>query len=109
MADGVIGMVYVNDYDSADLPTERALREAVASLRQALREVAGDVERVLERLDKGQRPSSSMFPGRAVDATKANAYAAQMEALLALPWGEGHGIGNPERADEIVRTAGRVQ
>jgi hypothetical protein len=100
-------MLHPYDYDADDTILERQLRETTVNLRNALHEVITDAERALARLDDGQRPTSSLFPGRAIDASKANGYAGMFDALLNLPWGHESIDGNPDRADEIVRTAGR--
>lgn len=102
-------MDYKTDkFSLTDTPLERQLRSSVADLRTALYEMRADVDRVLDRIDNGQRVSSSMHPGKAIDASRVNGYAAIVDALLLLPWGDDYGMGDPEIADEIVKHAGRL-
>ena len=97
----------MNDFDTNDTPMERELRRVTANLRSALRELISDAEYALNRMDEGQRPTASLYPGRVVDASKVNGYGAQFEALLNFPWGTVIRVGDADRADEIVRTAGK--
>lgn len=102
-------MLYPNDYDAVDTILERQLRETTVNLRAALYELRDEVDSRLERLDKGQRPTSSLFPGRVVDASKVNGYGGMLDALLNIPWGHDdfRRIADADRADEIIRTAGK--